>query len=176
MENFKCYCWKSWFSTVDSIEIRFELKIYPKTFWPYFFVPANTEILYFDNLEKGSHKGGHGRSYLTLNTSKIMERLGVLTRDFSSLQQPFKVKYELPCPPFGPLFQIIKIQHLSVNSLEQKSKVKTFLDKLLVQIEFQCCLLLKIAIFNSRIWNFPKSGFTYRFQIKLDFFLKRIRH
>ena len=58
----------------------------------------------------------------------------------------------------------------------QKIKVKTFLEKFSVQIEFQCSLLLKIAIFNSRIWNFPKSGFTYRFRIKLDFFLKKIRH
>ena len=77
--------------------------------------------------------------------------------------------------PFGLPFPDCQ-NTTSQCSLEQKINVKTFLEKFLVQIDFQCCLLLKIAIFNSRIWNFPKSGFAYRFQIKLDFFLKRIRH
>ena len=159
-------------------------------------------MLYFDNLEKGGQKGGHGRSYLTLNCCcklysspepflQIWEsffcspwfsnlkrgtRSGLLLRYESTLlSSNSKSNMISRGPPFG--FPFPDCQNATSQCLlEQKIKVKTFLEKILVQIEFQCCLLLKIAIFNSRIWNFPKSGFTYRIKIKLDFFLKTLRH
>ena len=154
-------------------------------------------MLYFGNLEKG----GHGSSYLTLIACcKLYLRPWALSSDMRPCCRLliFKTEkrnqewlgFEIRIknwnhhsksnmisrgPPFGPPFPDCQ-NTTSQCSLEQKINVKTFLEKFLVQIEFQCCLLLKIAIFNSRIWNFPKSGFAYRFQIKLDFFLKRIRH
>ena len=118
-------------------------------------------------------KGGHGRSYLTLSGCCKLEKLRVKNKRssiiyFSYLMkgEPKKVSYLKKGPRgSGKVYSSHSKSNMtslsppfpdcqnttSQCSLEQKIKVKTFLDKFLVQIEFQCCVLLKNAIFNSSI-------------------------
>ena len=109
------------------------------------------------------------------NTSKIMEQLLVLTRNFSSLQQPFKVKYDLPWPPFWPPFSRLTKYNISVFA-GTKNQCQNVFGKIFSSNRISMLYTVENRNFQQQDLRFPKSGFTYRFQIKLDFFLKRIRH